>query len=215
MIDSAAALIFDMDGTLLDTEPLYTEATQRVLDAYGVTFTIELKQQTMGGDSSAGAQTVINHFELPLTPEEYLKKRETHLLHLFPDAPEIPGAADFVRSYAGKIPIGVATSSHKYLYDLKMQHRDWNVFDLIICGDDVRLERGKPEPDIFLLCAADLGVTPEDCVAFEDSRNGLLAAKAAGMRVIAIDNPYVKPGALDEADRTITHYNELADAPAL
>ena len=208
---SPAALIFDMDGTLLDTEPLYTEATQRVLDAYGMTYTMELKQQTMGGDSRKSALTVIKHFGLPLTPEEYLSERETHLLPLFPDAPEIPGAADFVSRYAGKIPIGIATSSHKHLYDIKMQHRHWNLFDLVICGDDARLKRGKPDPDIFLLCAADLGVAAEDCVAFEDSRNGLLAAKAAGMRVIAIDNPYVKPGALDEAERTISHYNELVD----
>jgi pseudouridine 5'-phosphatase len=211
MMDSPAALIFDLDGTLLDTEPLYTKATQRVLDAYGVTFTMELKQQIMGGDSIAGALTVIRHFELPLTPEAYLKERESHLLKLFLDAPEIPGAADFVRSFAGKIPMGIATSSHKYLYDIKMRHRDWNLFDSIICGDDARLKRGKPEPDIFLLCAADLGVAPADCVAFEDSRNGLLAAKAAGMRVIAIDSPYVKPDAFEEAERTIRHYNELTD----
>lgn len=210
-MDSPTALIFDLDGTLLDTEPFYTDATQRVLDRFGVTYTLELKQQTMGGDSTKSAQTVIDHFELPLTPEVYLQERETHLLQMFPTAPEIPGAADFVRNNAGKLPIGLATSSHRNHYETKMRHRDWNLFDSVICGDDARLKRGKPNPDIFLLCAMSLGVAPEDCLAFEDSRNGVLAATAAGMRVIAIDSSYVKPGALDEAECTIRDYNELGD----
>ena len=210
-MDRPTALIFDLDGTLLDTEPVYTDATQLVLDQYGVTYTLELKQQTMGGDSTESAQTVINHFELPLTPEVYLKERETHLLRMFPEATEIPGAADFVRRHTGKLPIGLATSSHRHLYETKMQHRDWNLFDSVICGDDARLKRGKPNPDIFLLCAMSLGVAPEDCLAFEDSRNGVLAATAAGMRVIAINSPYVKPGALDGAECTIRDYNELRD----
>jgi pseudouridine-5'-monophosphatase len=210
-MNSPAALIFDMDGTLLDTEPLYTKATQSVLDTYDLIYPLELKQQCMGGDMRTGAVTVIEHFELPLTPEDYLEKREAHLLHLFPDAPAMPGAVDFLQRFLGKLPMGVATSSHRHHYDVKMQNRDWDVFDTVVCGDDARLERGKPEPDIFLLCAEELGVAPEDCVAFEDSHNGVLAAKAAGMRVIAIDSPYVKPGTLDDAERKITHYDELAD----
>jgi len=209
--NSPAALVFDLDGTLLDTERFYTEATQRVLDTYGLTYPPELKRKTMGGDAIKGAQTVIGHFDLPITPAEYLKARESHLLPLFAQATEIRGAADFVRRFAGRIPVGLATSSHRHHYEIKMQHRDWNVFDTVICGDDAALERGKPEPDIFLLCAQGLGVAPEDCVAFEDSTNGVRAARAAGMRVIAVDSPFRAPGVPDGVEYSISHYGEVRD----
>jgi HAD superfamily hydrolase (TIGR01509 family) len=207
------AVIFDLDGTLLDTEPLYTSAAQRVLDPHGHVYTMELKRKVMGGDSNRSAQLTIDEFGLPMTVKEFLVERESYLKALFPEAEEMAGAGAYLRHlYSKNIPTGIATSSHSHLCDLKISQRDWReLLTTVVCGDDEELHKSKPEPDIFLLCANRMGVEPENIVAFEDSRNGVLAAKAAGMTVVAIKSPYTSPADLQEADLVIGNYRSLID----
>lgn len=209
--ENPAGMIFDLDGTLLDTEPLYTEAAQKVLDPFGHTYTLALKRKVMGGDSTKSAQLTIDEFDLPMTPEEFLRQRESHLALLFPEAAEISGASQFLHQVSRRgIAIGLATSSHSHLCELKIGRRDWKgLFKSVVCGDDLALQRSKPEPDIFLLCAERMGIRPEQVVAFEDSRNGIEAARAAGMFVVAMESPYTREEDLAHADISAPDYYAL------
>ena len=196
---------------MLDTEPLYTQAAQHVLDPYGHTYTMELKRKVMGGDSTLSARLTIEEFDLPMTPQEFLDAREAYLEALFPRAEEIAGAGAFLKHLADiGLSSGLATSSHHHLCELKISQRNWKkLFQTIVCGDDRELENGKPAPDIFLLCAARMDVNPAKSIAFEDSRNGIQAAKAAGMYVIALESPYATSEDLVEADLVVPDFMAL------
>ncbi|HKI73071.1 MAG TPA: HAD-IA family hydrolase [Pseudomonadales bacterium] len=208
--DKPGAMIFDLDGTLVDTEPLYSIATQRVLDEFGHTYTEALKRRCMGRDSHVSAQMVIDEFTLSMTSDEYLARRERHLVELFRNSPEIPGASTFVtQAHGAGMSLGLATSSHAHLRDIKLSDKPWaTLFAASVCGDHPELVNGKPAPDIFLLCARELGVAPGDCMVFEDSRNGIEGARAAGMTVIGIDSIHVDPGDLADAHHIIGNFHQ-------
>ncbi|RKS28817.1 pseudouridine-5'-monophosphatase [Pseudomonas sp. WPR_5_2] len=183
------AVIFDMDGLLLDTEGIYTEVTSIIAGRYGRIFDWSIKQNIIGRGAGDLARYVVEALDLPISAEEFLLIREPLMRERFPTAQAMPGAQELVRHLkANNIPIAVGTSSSSQSFGQKTTlHREWfALFDTIVTADDPEVGAAKPAPDIFLTAARRLGVAPEDCLVFEDSPFGVTAAKAAGMTAIAI-----------------------------
>jgi pseudouridine-5'-monophosphatase len=184
-------VLFDLDGVLLDTERLYTEATQAIVGRYGKTYTWAIKRDAMGRDAHVSARIVLERLGIPLSSDAFLAERNAILEGLAPRCRAMDGAEAFVRSLVDKgVPVAVATSSDRRFYELKVRPHPWfDLFGVVVCGDDPRVLAKKPAPDIFLVAAKDLGAEPRRCLVFEDSLAGVEAALAAGMRVIALPDP--------------------------
>ncbi len=181
-------VLFDMDGLLLDTEIVYTRATQQIVSRFGKVFDWSIKSNMIGRPSSDSAQYLIEALALPLSAEDYLRERDVLMREAFPFCKPLPGAKDLVRHLsAHAIPIAVATSSSRDLFHVKTRNHSWfSLFDAVITADDLGVKRGKPAPDIFLCAAERIGALPETTLVFEDAPSGLAAAKAAGMRAVVV-----------------------------
>jgi pseudouridine-5'-monophosphatase len=204
------AVLFDMDGILLDTERIYTEVTQEYVGQWGKTFDWSVKANMVGRPAIEAATYLVEALKLPVAPEDYLKDRESHLLERMGDAQPMPGAEKLVGALqSAGVPITVATSSNRTFFARKTAHNTWfSLFDAIITGDDERIGRGKPAPDIFLLAAEAIGVPAADCLVVEDSPAGVAAGNAAGAQTLAVPFPGMDHSKLSDADRLVT---SLAD----
>jgi HAD superfamily hydrolase (TIGR01509 family) len=182
------AVLFDLDGVLLDTEPLYTEATQASIAEFGHVYDWSLKRHMIGKGALESSAFLIQRLGLPLTPEALVARQDALLDRLFERSPAMPGAEDLVRELIAKnVSLAVATSSRAALYRRKIAAHAWfSHFRLAVTGDDPEVLRLKPAPDIFLVASARLGVPPEECVVIEDSPAGVEAALRAQMRVIGL-----------------------------
>lgn len=197
------AVIFDMDGLLLDTEGIYTEVTNAIANRHGKTFDWAVKQHSIGRGSQDFAEYVINALELPMSAEEFLTVRQPMLDERFPHAQPMRGAEALVRHLAEhNIPIAVGTSSSIHYFRVKTSnHRPWfELFEYVVTADDPDVTAAKPAPDIFLVAARRLGVDPKDCLVFEDSPFGVTAAKTAGMYAVAVPDPHMPAAQYAHAD---------------
>ncbi|XP_043498722.1 pseudouridine-5'-phosphatase-like [Polistes fuscatus] len=187
--------IFDMDGLLLDTETLYSQAFNQISQKYGKDYTWEHKIKIMGFKSSEAAKTIVEMLELPISGPEFERQLSDIYVEIFPKCNLMPGAERLLKHLKNNnVPIALATSSSKSTGDIKTQRWE-HIFDLfhhrVYGGTDPEVKKGKPNPDIFLIAAQRFPDKPEPskCLVFEDSPNGVEAAVAAGMQVIMVPDP--------------------------
>jgi HAD superfamily hydrolase (TIGR01509 family) len=213
--NSIQCVIYDMDGLLLNTEPFYTEASQRIASRYGKVFDWTVKSQMIGKRAADSARIFTQAMDLPMTPEEYLNEREAVLESLFPQAEPMPGAMRLTEHlHNSGVMQAVATSSDTRHFKLKTsRHQRWfSIFDCLVIGDDPEIRHGKPAPDIFLITAGRMGVAPSDCLVLEDSPVGIAAARAAGMFSVAVPDPHLDSAIFAGADQILRSLLELDPA---
>jgi riboflavin kinase len=196
------AVIFDLDGVLLDSEACVHRVTAELVQRFGKTYDPNRFVHLLGRSPRDAVGRLIEELQLPLTVEEYLALSQPLLLEQWASSPAIPGAARLVlHLHRTGVPIAVATSCDRASLARKLeQHSSW--FDAfgerVVTSSEV--QASKPAPDLFLrACQLLPGVTPADCIVIEDSPSGIAAARAAGMRSVALVSDAVPSEAYDAA----------------
>lgn len=208
------AVIFDLDGVLADSEQLWNQAKQELVREVGGHWREEAPREMMGMSSPEWSAYLSDQLEVPLPPDEVNRQVVARMEALYRERlPLLPGAVESVRAIAAEWPVGLASSSNREIIDLFL-HESGLVDEFRVVVSSEEVERGKPAPDVYLEAARRLSVAPGACVAVEDSSNGLRAAHAAGMRVIAVPNPHYPPDsdALELASRVVDGVDQLTPA---
>jgi len=208
MID---AVVFDLDGVLLDSEQVWNEAKEELVGERGGRWVDRAPRDMMGMSSLEWSRYMRDELGVDMEPPQISDEVVARLEHIYREhLPLLDGAVDAVVRLGERWPLGLATSSNREIIDLFLELSGLDGrFAVTLSSEEV--ERGKPAPDVYLEAARRLGAEPTRCAAIEDSENGIRAAKAAGMRVIALPNPHYPPeaGALAQADDVIDNLGEL------
>jgi HAD superfamily hydrolase (TIGR01509 family) len=205
------AVVFDLDGVLVDSEPVWAAARRAVVAEAGGRWRPDATRAMMGMSSPEWSRYLRDELDVHLAVGEINDRVVGRLLAAYErELPLLPGATAAVRRLAARWPLGLASSANRPVIDAVLAASGLaDSFAATVSGEEVA--RGKPEPDVYLAAADKLGVEPTHAAAVEDSTNGLRAAAAAGMVVIALPNRAFPPApeALSLADLTLQSLDEL------
>jgi len=205
------AVVFDLDGVLLDTEELWDEARQEIAEERGGRWRPDAQRAMMGMSSPEWSRYMHDVIGVPEPPEQISDEVVERLAELYRrQLPLIDGAVEAVRRIGARWPLAIASSSNRPLIDLFLELTGTEqLFRATVSSEEVA--NGKPAPDVYLEAAARLGVGPGRCAAIEDSENGIRSASAAGLFVVAIPNHVFPPGpeALALAGTVLESLDEL------
>ena len=205
------AVVFDLDGVIVDSEQVWDAAREALARERGGRWHENAQRDMMGMSSVEWSRYMHDVIGLEDPPEEISAEVVRRLEAIYrKELPFIEGAPEAVARLAERWPLGVASSSNRQIIDLVLDLADLDrFFRATVSSEEV--PRGKPAPDVYLEAARRLGADPRKCAAVEDSHNGILSARATGMRVVAIPNTRYPPGeeALAAADVVIRSITEL------
>ena len=194
-MNTIAAVIFDLDGVLVDSETIWDDMRRELVTSTGGTWSPDATRAMMGMSSPEWSAYMHDTLGVPLAPAEISEQVAAEVRARYAaQLPILPGARDAVMRVAGRWPLGLASSSNRSVIDAFLDAsalRD--SFSSVVSSEEVA--RGKPAPDVYVAAAEGLGVRPSHCIAVEDSTNGIRAAAAASMTVVAIPNPHFPPAA--------------------
>ncbi|ANH39738.1 Phosphorylated carbohydrates phosphatase [Nocardioides dokdonensis FR1436] len=183
-----AAVLWDMDGTLVDTEPYWIETEFELAETHGGTWSTEHALNLVGNDLLTSGHYIREHMGIDLVPEQIVEELLDGVVARVDRAvPWRPGARELVLALgAAGVPCALVTMSYERLVAPILAHLPPETFRVIVTGDQVDL--GKPHPEPYLTAAAALGVAAAACVAIEDSETGATSAEAAGCTVLVVEN---------------------------
>jgi HAD superfamily hydrolase (TIGR01509 family) len=191
-----AAVLWDMDGTLVDTEPYWVDVEFDLAEQYGGTWSHELATELVGNDLIASGRFIRKHMGIDLTPEEIVERLlDGVIARVLTEVPWRPGARELLEQCREEgVPCALVTMSYERFVAPILAQLPAGSFRVVVTGDAV--SRGKPDPEPYLTAARLLAVDPADCVAIEDSDTGATSAAAAGCQVLVVPH-YVEvpPGA--------------------
>ena len=189
------AVVFDLDGVLVDSEPVWEQVRRQVVAEHGGHWAPDAQQRLMGMSTGEWARYLGEDLGVGLPPETIAAEVIDQMKARYAEhVPFMPGAVGAVRQLAASWPLGLASSSPPVLIDAVLDGAGLrDCFAVTMSTEQVA--HGKPAPDIYLAVTERLGHRPQRCAAVEDSANGLRSAAAAGLRVIAVPHPRYPPGA--------------------
>jgi HAD superfamily hydrolase (TIGR01509 family) len=208
---AVVAVVFDLDGVLVDSEAVWNDARREVAQTHGGRWSGGAQRSMMGMSSTEWSAYMHDELGVELAPEEISSTVVARLGEIYRDRlPLIDGAREAVLALAAQWPLGLASSANRPIIELVLELAGLgSCFGATVSSEEVA--RGKPAPDVYLEAASRLGVAPELCAAVEDSTNGLFSASAAGMAVFAIPNREFPPSdeAIAAADDVLGSIAEL------